>query len=198
VNNPAPLEYRAALDAMAPILSAGNMLVINNISELDHELENRSIAGGNTTLAPSALWIEPMAESWRDDLLHLQSRLAPHGRLFILVSLPLARFLPERTSWSGSPLGCSFIGVRQLHRAVTNSAFSVSRMWGFHGLESILLNSIGTVCHRLGRADLTDRLSFAARLRYCRAGTTAMLSTVALIETARVSSRIEGGASDAA
>jgi hypothetical protein len=198
VTQPAPLEYRSALDAIAPTLCAGNVLLMNNIREIDSELENRSLFGDNTTLATSALWIEPMIGSWRTELQDLQSRLTPRGRLYIVVSLPLARMLPERRSWTGTPLGSTFLGVTQLRRELTKSAFNVTNTWGFHGLDSILLNGIGTICHKFGRTDLSDRLSFGARLRYCRSGTASMVSTVALIETARARSRPKGGLSDAA
>jgi hypothetical protein len=193
--NVAPLEYRSALDSIMPALTKPNALVINNLIALDGELDERGATCQVRTLTSTIVWIEPLAATWTDDLSLIRSRLARNGKLYVVASLPLARYVPERSAWRELPLGIQARGMRQLQRGLNDSGFEINRVHGFHSAESIVLNGVGTICHTFGRSDIADRCNFAARLRYHRTGMSAKLSTVGLIESRRANIERERGAS---
>lgn len=165
-------------------------IVICNIPELNRELQYRSL---ESMLTPGrgevAVWIEPLAQSWRSELEAISSWLPSGGKFYIIASRPLASFLPERSGWQGRPLGVRIGGLRQLHRSLNASGFRICSSYGIHNPAATGLNAIGKIAEYFGRPDTGDRLRFAARLRYCTPGPLAAFSAVSLIEAIKVGDR---------
>ncbi|MFN8500899.1 hypothetical protein [Kouleothrix sp.] len=169
-----PLDYRYALDAALATVGAAP-LAICRADELRDAVEQR-VARGEA--GPGGLWIEPDARGWHEDLAAFARALAPGAPLAIVMSLPLARLLPERRGWGGAPLGLRGAGAGQLIDALAPAGFTLRARHGVHSLASIVLQALS---RRAGQPDLADRLYFAARLRYRAEGRSAGLAAVALL-----------------
>lgn len=177
-----PLDYRYALDAVMPAYArASGASVLCNIPELSAELDYRGIRVGSAGSATTALWIEPLIDSWSAELDSLAAQLAAGGRLYVIASRPLAAVLPERRGWHGQPLGVRPGGLRRLQSSVRGRGFRITACYGIHGPASIGLNCLAWVASAAGRPDVGDRLQFAGRLRYCTRGLRSALSAVSLI-----------------
>ena len=177
----APLDYRYALDAaMAALAGADAPLVRCNVPELVGEVQQR-LPDQVAQTAHGALWVEPLAATWRADLDVLAGALPGGAPLAIVVSRPLARLLPERRAWGGRPLGLRPGGIGRLCRALPRAGFALEASHSVHTPVAIGLNIASRLAERWGRPDLGDRLHAAARLRYGTQGPLAALSTVALL-----------------
>jgi len=187
VSQLAPLEYRAALDAAMPFLMPDKSIVARcAIPELQREVSQRLQAKPADTQVEAALWVEPLVQSWESDLVELDRSLLPGSQLIVIASLPLARLIPERRSWSGDPLCTHLGGLGKLIQTLERANFTPQEKFGFHAPLTAGLNSLSRTLDRLGRLDLADRLGFAARLRYTTAGLFLGLSTVALLVARKV------------
>jgi len=175
VSQLAPLDYRYALDGALALLGTPPVVRCEQ-PELAAELAQRLPGLGGAD--GGALWVEPQLDGWQAALHELAAGLGPGAGLATVISLPLARLLPERRAWAGRPLGLTFGGVARLRRGLAANGLSVERRVGAHSLVAISLNSLGTLLARAGRPDLGDRLEFAARLRYGTGGPGAGLATV--------------------
>lgn len=131
--------------------------------------------------AAGGLWIEPVVDTWKDDLAALRNGLQPSSPLIVIASRPLARVLPERTGWIGQPLGLLPLGITRLVTALRFAGFTIESRFGIHSLVSICLNVSAGWLGRHGRPELGDRLLSAARLHYCSGGPFDWLSTVILL-----------------
>ncbi len=177
----APLDYRYALDAAMPLLAAeGPPLVRCHVPVLMDEVHQRIPDPAHAQAAAAALWVEPLQDSWQNDLYYLAHALPGGASLVIVASRPLARMLPERRTWPGQPLGMQMNGIGILRQGLRHAGFVVQSVYGIHSLLSIGLNLLSQQVARF-RPELGDRLHFAARLRYCTGGPLAALSTVALL-----------------
>ena len=181
----APLDYRYALDAAMPLLAGPDPPLVHcAVPELAAEIRQRlPHAAGATGVdgAPAALWVEPRAAGWADELRVLAAALSADAPLVIVASQPLARLLPERRSWRGQPLGLTWGGVERLCRALSHHRLRLEARHGVHSVVAIGLSLMGQAVARAGRPALGDRLHFAARLRYRTTGPFAALATVALL-----------------
>lgn len=178
----APLEYRYAFDVAVSILGTASVpLVLCNVPQLMDEVCQRLPDGGGTHTTNTALWVEPLVETWHADLTTLAGALPVGGLLVIVVSRLLACLLPERRSWGGRPLGFQPGSVVRLPRALIQAGFTLEASYGLHSAFAIGLSLLSHRLERWGRPDLGDRLHFAARLCYCITGPLAVLSTVALL-----------------
>ena len=185
----APLEYRYALDAAMPVVARRNsLMVLCNVPQLESEVRQRLSHVSEPQLATAGLWIEPLRESWMNDLKKFQHTLDRSSPLIILASRPLANLLPERRSWTAKPLGTHLIGLSNLSQALLESGFALESKYGVHSILAIVHSLVSRTADLCGRPDLGDRLQFAARLHYCIRGPLAGLSTLALIFARRVSS----------
>lgn len=175
----APLDYRAALDAAMPLLapSAG---VICNRPELVGEVRQRLPHWQRGPVA-AALWVEPLTATWQADLALLTATLSRQARLVVVASRPLALLLPECRGWPQTGLGATCGGLRRLRAGLRRAGLRTEASYGFHTLQSMVLNLLSARADRLGRPDLADRLHFAARLAYCARGPLAAGATVALL-----------------
>jgi hypothetical protein len=177
-----PLDYRYALDAaMAMVGQTPATRGLCRVPELDAELRQRLPKLAEECESRAAIWVEPLVDTWREDLKSLARPLAFGGQLVVIASQPMARLLPERRIWPGQPLGLRPWGVAQLRRALTSAGLTVYRYYGIHSVFAIGLSLLGQQLDRLGRPALGDRLHFAARLRYSGGGVMATLATVALL-----------------
>jgi hypothetical protein len=177
----APLDYRYALDAARTLFAPHTTPLIRcNVAELDPEVSQRFVRE-SASIEHGVLWIEPLAVSWRVEMKELVDQLPTGAPLVVIASQPLARLVPERRSWSGTPLGMQITGVNQLLRAMRDSGLRIEAQHGIHSAASIALSQISHQAARLRRPDLGDRLHFAARLRYRAQGRLAALATVGLL-----------------
>jgi hypothetical protein len=150
------------------------------VSEVSMRLPNQR--GNDASIQTSAaLWVEPDAGSWESDLNCLESVLSQGSLLIIIASQPTARLLPERRNWSGSPLGFLPGGLNSLRRGLKRTGFTLFDRYGVHTAAAIGFNLLGRWAGLVGRADLEDRLHFAARQRYLTSGPTARLASLALL-----------------
>jgi hypothetical protein len=178
----APLDYRYALDASMPTLARVQSLRVRcHVPQLLREIRQRIPGCSEEPVVEAALWVEPMLDTWREDLKALAHGLPAGGQLVVIASQPLARLLPERAGWCGQPVVLALSGMIRLQRALAHTGFILEASYGVHALSAIGLNLLGQQMARRGRADLGDRLHFAARLRYCSHGLLVPLATVALL-----------------
>lgn len=176
-----PLEYRWALDAaMLLFHSSGPLYVICHIPALKAVIDQQLPEFSSGMRYRNGLWVEPMRDSWYEDLQEFSTKLVAGSTLVLLTSQPMARWLSERHSWFGSPLGLQFFGLVRLKYALQKKGFLRFERYGLHGLTSIWLNNLAYWAEVQGRPDVADRLRFSGRLRYLQQGPLAVMSTVAL------------------
>jgi hypothetical protein len=156
-------------------------IVLCHAPELVGEIRQRLPCWAETHAAPAALWVEPLAGTWQDDLEFFAGALPGGAPLVVIASRPLAHLLPERCSWEGRSLGVWPGGIGQLHRALGQAGFAIEASYGIHSALAIGLSILSGLMERWRRPDISDRLHFAARLRYHTTGPLAALSMVALL-----------------
>lgn len=182
VADSAPLEYRYALDAAMPFLAGENApVVLCGIPNLQCEIRQRLSDKNDGENSSAALWVEPLAGTWRDDLETFATILPCGAPLVIIASQAIARLLPERQSWEGRLLGFQLGGISQLRSALHHASFAIEASYGIHSVFAIGLNVWSRLLERWGRADLGDRLHFAARLHYCTTGLLATFSSITML-----------------
>ncbi|RPJ22340.1 MAG: hypothetical protein EHM33_23765 [Chloroflexi bacterium] len=178
----APLDYRYALDAAMSIFAGKSPpRVLCNPPELMSEIRQRIPFWAETSTAPAGLWVEPLRDTWREDLQSLAGALTGGAPLVIIASRALARLLLERHSWAGKPLGFLPGGIARLQHALARAGFLIEASYGIHSALAIGLNTSSQLMERWGRSDIGDRLHLAARHHYCTSGPLAMLGTVMLL-----------------
>lgn len=176
-----PLDYRYALDAaMTVVAQKSAPVVICTVAELTHEVRQRLPRWSEVGNADVAVWIEPRVDTWQSDLARLTRMLPGDAPLVVIASRPLARLLPERRAWAGQPLGCRIGGITRLARGLARAGFALEARYGIHAPPAAGLSLLGQLMERWGHPELSDRLHFAARLRYCLSGPAAAFATVAL------------------
>ena len=180
-NELAPLEYRIALDASCTWLAfyLPIKLVCEQITLLQ-EVEQR-IPMAVISPWSSGLWLEPQSVGWQHTLAEFSQQLASGSRLAILLSLPFARWLPERRNWSGTPLGERIGGLHKLLNKIPEYGFMVESVYGFHCGQSVILNIVAICARKIGRLANADRIEFAARTHYTQRLPNAWNATCALV-----------------
>jgi hypothetical protein len=139
----------------------------------------------DTSAWQSALWVEPQQSSWPNTLDELSHQLPPNSRLAIILSLPTARFLPERRSWSTTSLAEHAGGLPSLVPALPQYGFSLQSIHGFHTAHSVLLSLLATLSLKLHRFAQADHLGFTAQKHYITPTSTAWFATCALVLVTR-------------
>ena len=181
----APLDYRYALDAAMTFLhDSKSPLIRCHIPELMPEIMNRIpiLTDERETRHDGLLWIEPQLPDWENELQQLLVLLSDDVPLVVILSRPLAILLPERRAWRPtSALGVPGGGVRQLREAMKTYHLEVEGLYGFHTIQSMVLNFLASQATARGRPDLGDRLGFAGRLHYSTSGRSSALSTVSML-----------------
>lgn len=163
----APLDYRYALDAAMPLLAGANSVAVAcRIPVLSAEIDQRVSCISPKGQTSAGLWVEPLVDTWQADLVDLAGRLHAGSPLIVVASQPLARIIAERQSWPATALGLQPGSLRKLRRALSQSGFRIEQRHGIHSLGAILFNQLGRQLAGWRRPDLSDRMEFAARLRY--------------------------------
>jgi len=125
----------------------------------------------------TALWAEPEMEDGQQVLEHIAQVLLPGGKLYVIASGWLARFLPEWKQVDRRPSerpAALWPTVKWLRQA----GFKVKALWGFHGPWSILCGFASRWLAHLGRSDWADRCHFHMRAQYIVRGPQALLAPV--------------------
>jgi hypothetical protein len=184
----APREYGVALDAAMPVLNQSTeaeVLLCCNVPQLEAEARQR-LAQVGWAHQERALWVEPLAGGWRLQLDAFARALPAGAPLVIVMSLPLARLLPERRGWQGRPVAMNPIEAWRFRHALSESGFVLQGAHGFHSMVATLLSLVSRGLARYERPDLADRWQFASRLAYRASGPLLPLSTVALLVCKRI------------
>ena len=144
--------------------------------------------------ARAIVWAEPEQATGAQALRNLHRLLSPQGCLYVIVSRPLARLLPE---WRGAAAHPAIApaGLRRTIGWLRGEGWSIVQMYGFHGPASIIWEGAGRVMERVGRADLADRCHFKMRDTYIAGGVQLALAPVAVLAATR--SFAAGAARDA-
>src|SRR4051794_27594918 len=140
-----------------------------------------SLAAGS---APVVVWAEPEQATGAQALRNLQPLLGQDGCLYVIVSQPLARSLPE---WRGDRLSPATgpAGLRRTIGWLRQQGWSIVQMYGFHGPASVMWEAAGRLMARIGRADLADRCHFKMRDTYIAGGAQVALAPVAVLAATR-------------
>jgi len=116
-----------------------------------------------------AIWAEPERGDGRATLETIRQKLHPTGRLWVITSGGLSRFLPEWRRAEDRPARDP-AGRRQTLRWLRQSGFRVQSQYGFHGPVSIFWGYASRLMECLGRGDLADRCLFRMRAGYSVSG----------------------------
>ena len=194
------LEYQHAFDYCAVeaqrqgglvIVAAGNTFyasqLLGRVESCDPLLTRADGANADSLAAGSArviVWAEPEQASGAQALRNLQRLLGRDGCLYVIVSQPLARLLPE---WRGDrrPPAAGSAGLRRTIGWLRQQGWSIVQMYGFHGPSSIVWEWVGRLMARVGRADLADRCHFKMRDTYIVGGAQVALAPVAVLAATR-------------
>jgi hypothetical protein len=181
-----PLEYRVALDASSVWLANSSPIKLHcGQPALLQEVDQRLTITDASTWS-DGLWIEPQAATWENVLNELTQQLSSGSRLAVLLSLPLARRLPERRDWSGNALGEYPRGLSTFTHALHKHEFLVNIIQGLHTGQAILFNFISSSSRKIGQYALADRIEFFARQHYIKPLPTAWGATCALLLATRL------------
>ncbi len=180
----APHEYGAALDAAAMICGRHAQIVCDE-PQLAGDISQRWQPG---SAHGAAIYVEPMAATWRTALAGLANDVAPDAPLVLLASSPLARALPERAGWSADALGLRPGGLRAPLGQLRHAGFRIISRHLFHTVTSVLVLTCARLAARLGWPARADSLEFLARAWY-RSERRLALGTVELIVLRRTEVR---------
>jgi hypothetical protein len=204
------LEYQHAFDYCAveahrqrgPVIVAASSAfyasqLLGRVEACDPLLIGADGADASTLAAESVraiVWAEPEQATGAQALRHLQRSLGRDGCLYVIVSQPLARLLPE---WRGDsrPPATSPAGMRRTIGWLRQQGWAIAQLYGFHGPASIVWEGAGRLMARAGRADLADRCHFKMRDTYIVGGAQVALAPVAVLAATR--SRAAGAAKEA-
>lgn len=193
------LEYQHAFDYCAveahrqggPVIVAASSTfyarqLLGRIAACDPLLTGADGADARRLAAGSAravVWAEPERASGVQALWNLQRLIDPDGRLYVIVSQPLARRLPE---WRGDSQPAA--GPAGLWRTIgwlRRQGWAITQLYGFHSPISMVWEGAGRLIARAGRADLADRCHFKMRDTYVAGRVQAALAPVAVLAAVR-------------
>lgn len=128
----------------------------------------------------AAVWAEPEREGGRKVLARIEGVMAPAGRLYVVASGPLRRYLPEWQSRAWGAAQCP-AGYRATLRWLRMAGWQVEARYGFHGPRSVLWGLAVRCAAAGGRRDWADRCLAAMRAHYVVQGWISILAAVALL-----------------
>ena len=134
--------------------------------------------------APAAAWAEPEAEGGDQVLAQVGAWLPAGGRLYVVSSGRLARYLPE---WHGSGERPAVrpASLRLLRQWLRRSGWGIEALYGFHAPTSVVWGHASRLMERLHRPDLADRCQFQTRAGYVGRGQWAFLAPVRVMTAKR-------------
>ncbi len=130
--------------------------------------------------AGAVVWAGPEHGNGEQMLERIDRALLPGGRLCIVASGWLARFLPEWQRDADRP-GQRPAGLRRIAGWLRRSGLVVESVRGFHGLESTLWGYASRLASAIGRPDLADRCHFQMRATYAVSGWQARWTPVQVV-----------------
>ena len=136
------------------------------------------------TEATTIVWAEPEGDSGEQILGQIHLGLAPGGRLQVITSGWLARYLPEWRRGGDRP-GEHPVGLRQTTKWLRQHGFTIEGLYGFHGPSSILWGYASRLIGGAGRNDLADRWHFKMRAEYVVTGRQAIWSPINMVKAKR-------------
>ena len=125
----------------------------------------------------AAIWAEPEREGGQGILEGIVQGLAPGGRLYVIVSGWLARFLPEWQAAGARPAR-QRAGWWWTLRRLRQAGLATEELYGFQVPASLLWGYTGLALERLGRTDWADRCHFRMRAEYVARGRMALVTPV--------------------
>ena len=127
--------------------------------------------------AHAAIWAEPEWKDGQRTLQEIVQALAPGGRLYVIFSGWLARFLPE---WrrAGPPPAVRRAGGWRAQQWLRQAGLATEALYGFQVPLSLLWGYTGLALERLGRAEWADRCHFRMRAEYVARGRMALVTPV--------------------
>lgn len=175
------LAYQHAFDWLAVQLHSANgrAACIASLPLQRAELAQRGLAqhvlpdwpAGDTDRFSVLAAVEP-ATAELPRLAQMLPALPPSGRVFLIVTGPLSRFLAEHRERAAAP---DFAGERAVTAVLGHGGWQVVERVGLHGAAAVAWHLAGTAAGRLGRADWQDRLHYGMRRSFARAGGAAAL-----------------------
>lgn len=181
----APLEYRVALDAAVVwCSSSAHGRVICQSEALYPEVTQRI----DVNLPPpwgSMVWLEPQTEDWTGIIKTSIQGGKSISRLAAILSLPPARYLPEKPE-SQSPLGYLRGGIHRLCKELEQAGLAKQAIFGLHSGQSVGLNYLANASRQMGLPALGDRFEFYAKKHYTKSLQKAWGATCALVLAAKV------------
>lgn len=194
------LEYQHAFDYCAveahrhggPVVVAASSTfyvsqLLGRVEACQPQITGADGTDAHTLAAGSArvvVWAEPEQATGAQALQNMRQLLDRDSRLYVIVSQPLARLLPE---WRGAGQlpATRPAGLRRTIGWLQEQGWSIVQMYGFHGPTSIMWEMVGRLMDRAGRADLADRCHFKMRDTYIVGGAQVVLAPVAVLAATR-------------
>ena len=153
-------------------------------SALGPEVAWEHLGGGEEArepvVVPVAVWAEPEQKNGERVLWQIDQRLSPGGRLFVIVTGPLARIQPVHQMDGNQPAD-SAAGVNRVTRWIRQKKLALIALYGLYGPESFLWGILAKLALYLRRPDLADCCYFKMRERLVVTGWQARWSTLILL-----------------
>ncbi len=179
------LEFRVALDAASAWLFAESPTRLLGAPGSQREQTLPRLSYAENPPWRSGLWLDPQREDWETVLGSISHDLPSGGRLAVLLSLPLSRRLPGRSSQGDQPLGLERHGPEEFRAGLDKNGFRLQDIFGLHTGQAILLNQLALTARRLGLLAFGDRLEFAARKHYIKPWKSAWSATCLLLRSVK-------------
>ncbi len=138
------------------------------------------VGEGEKAAPETVIWAEPELGSGEQVAPRLSRLLSLDGRLYIVTSGRLARFLPE---WRrpGSPPAAHPAGLWRTQSWLRQAGLAVEAVYGFHSPASVVWTWAAGLADGLGRGDLADRCLFQMRAAYVSRGWPALVTPVRMV-----------------
>ena len=175
-----PSEYQIALDAACVWVSENVTHFHCGSGMLRSEILQRVNIVDRSSQS-SVLWVEPQVGQWEKTLSSFSQELPFGSNIAVVLSLPLAKRLPERKNWKDHPIGFQRYGLKNLCFTLASHSFSLEGIYALHTGNSILLNQLAAIIRSMKFYALADRLEFVAKKHYIRTWKGAGIATCALI-----------------
>jgi hypothetical protein len=132
----------------------------------------------------AVVWAEPEREGGPELLARIGQLIAPGGRLYVVTSSPMRRFLPRWLPRGWRPAQHP-AGHRATLHWLQRAGWCLERRYGFHGPRSVLWGLAARVAAAWERRDWVDRCRAAMRVHYVVRGTQAAIAPVAVLVVRR-------------
>jgi hypothetical protein len=128
----------------------------------------------------AVVWAEPECEGGPEVLARIGQVTKPTGRLYVVTSSPLRRYLPEWQVEAWRPAQHP-AGYGATIRWLRMAGWQAQERYGFHGPRSVLWGLAARLAAAGERQDWADRCLAAMRARYLVRGWQSLLAPVSVI-----------------